>query len=62
MGIVKTLRKIKDYYNKDSYTISITYKGIPMSATGNSEDSVNKSISYLKDFVDYGKNNHLSKT
>ena len=53
IGITSILKKIKDYYNKDGYIISIKYKGHPISATGSTEESVYKSIAHLMSFVDF---------
>jgi len=53
MGLTSIFKKIKAYYNKDGYVVSIKYKGHPLSATGSTEDSVIKSILYLMNFVDF---------
>jgi hypothetical protein len=53
MGIKSILKKVKAYYNKDGYAVSIEYKGHPLSATGSTEDSVIKSLMNLMNFVDY---------
>ena len=66
MGLTTILQKIKAYYNKDGYVISIIYKGHPISATGSTEESVHKSINHLMNFVDFmeekkSQNEALSK-
>ena len=61
MGLTTIFKKIKAYYNKDAYVISITYKGQPISATGSTEASVFKSIIYLMSFVDIAEVKKQSK-
>jgi hypothetical protein len=53
MGLSSIFQKIKAYYNKDGYVVSINYKGHPISATGSTEDSVIKSILNLMNFIDF---------
>lgn len=61
MGISSILNKIKVYYNKDGYSMSVNYKGHPISATGSTEASVFKSIIYLMSFVDFAEVKKQSK-
>lgn len=66
MSITSILQKAKAYYNKDGYVVSMNYKGHPISASGSTEDSVNKSIANIMAFVDYveekkQKHNKLSE-
>jgi len=53
MSLVSIIKKIKAYYNKDGYVVSINYKGHPLSATGSTEESVIKSVLQLMTFVDF---------
>lgn len=53
MRLKLILKKIKAYYNKDGYAVSINYKGHPLSATGSTEESVIKSLLNLMNFIDY---------
>ena len=62
MGLKSILKKVKAYYNKDGYTISINYKGHPLSATGSTEESVVKSILKLMNLVDYMEDKKLKQT
>jgi len=62
MDLKSFYKKIKAYYNKDGYTISINYKGHPLSATGSSEESVVKSILKLMNLVDYVENKESTKS
>jgi len=62
MSIVSLLKKIKAYYNKDGYVISISYKGHPLSATGSTEESVIKSVLQLMKFVDFMEDKKSKKT
>lgn len=61
MGLKSILKKVKAYYNKDGYAISINYKGHPLSATGSTEDSVIKSLMNLMNFVDYMEAKKIKK-
>lgn len=53
--------KIKDYYNKDGISMSITYKGVPISVTDSSEEKVKKSMAKLMAFVDYMEEKKLQQ-
>ncbi len=53
MKLKSILKKIKFYYKKNNFAVSINYKGHPLSATGSTEDSVIKSLMNLMNFVDY---------
>jgi len=53
MKLKSILKKIKFYYKKNNFAVSINYKGHPLSATGSTEDSVIKSLLNLMNFVDY---------
>jgi len=56
MGLRTIFKRLKAYYNKDGYAITINYKGHPLSATGSTEESVTKSLLKLMNFVDYMEN------
>jgi len=62
MSLVSIIKKIKAYYNKDGYVVSINYKGHPLSATGSTEESVIKSVLQLMSFVDFMEDKKLKQT
>lgn len=53
MAVMTLIKRIKDYYNKDGVSMSIIYKGIPITVSDNSEEKVQKSMAQLMKFVDF---------